>query len=77
MGTRIKISNKRFTVDIIELVDVINVLNVLISVLHGISHPPFPPEDDEEEFDIGHSMNVDDQYNLIQHCIVQLRHLTN
>ena len=54
----------------------INVLNVLISVLHGISHPPFPPEDDEEEFDIGQSMTLDDQYNFDStlYCSAQASH---
>ena len=29
-----------------------------------IFHPPSPHEDDEEEFDIGQSMTLDDQYNI-------------
>ena len=54
----------------------INVLNVLIPVLHEISHPPFPPKDDEEEFDIGQSMTLDDQYNFDStlYCSAQASH---
>ena len=41
-----------------------------------ISHHPFHPEDDEEEFGIGQSVTLNDQYNFdsILYCSPQASH---